>query len=666
MIFKQPQTLETFKKTPLPGRILAGFRSLYRPGRTNLGLARKRKRYGAAANFKATEAGIGGGRGGLGLGIQKVGKIGQRVYCIIQSMNPKVKNILIYAGLALALLVPRLPGLDSFATGDEPYWLSMGANFYYALGQREFANTIYEYQPAVTTMWVVTAAMLVYYPEYRGLGQGYLEFEKGVLDPFLLEHGKDPLALLQDARLIQVLLIVALLLFSFYLLRRLTETGLALAAIVLASYDPFFLGQSRLLTHEAMLSSFALVSILALAVYLLQGRKFIFLVISAVAAGLAQLTKSSAIAILAPIGLLFLIELVQQRAAWKKTLISAGIWLAVLALSYFIFWPGMWVAPAKMLNQVYGNAFSYAFQGARVIALEDAEPAPLKLDTNLGSFMKLMSVIVWRTTPLTWLGLLLGILLPFTRSRELVPPSTRLISALTGFTGLVFVVMFAVAQGRNSPHYMLTTYLMFNLLAGIGWFSAFRWLSARTGRAWVSSAAFALVLVLQAGSGLAHYPYYFTYQNPLAPKSDGPQFAYGEGLELAARYLASQPDAKNSTALVYYSRGCFSYYYPGPVERFKPYFVDAGHEADLQNALDSADYLVIYYAIQGHLNKYQPLLSSLADVTPEKEIWLDGDKYAGIYHLKYSWRGMASRAWNWRIANPPYKKSCKRQNFRSG
>src|SRR5690349_12051525 len=91
----------------------------------------------------------------------------------------KLKESLIYLVIIFALLVPRLPALNSFSTLDEPYWLSMGANFYYALGQREFQNTVYEYQPAVTSMWVVTAAMLVYFPEYRGLGQGYLEFEKG-------------------------------------------------------------------------------------------------------------------------------------------------------------------------------------------------------------------------------------------------------------------------------------------------------------------------------------------------------------------------------------------------------------------------------------------------------------------------------------------------------
>jgi hypothetical protein len=553
-------------------------------------------------------------------------------------MKLKWTDVMLFAALALALLLPRLPGLDAFATGDEPYWLSMGANFYYALGQREFENTIYEYQPAVTTLWVVTGALLVSFPEYRGLGQGYLEFEKGLLDPFLLEHGKDPLILLRDARLIQVLLVTALLLLAFYLLQRLLDRRLAAFAILLAGFDPFFLGQSRLLDHEAMLACFVLVSALALVVYLRQGRRFVFLLISAAAAGLAQLTKSSAIAVLAPIGAFLLFDVFQRRAEGTKALFDAvkifALWFLLLALTYVLFWPGMWVAPIKMLENVYGNAFSYAFQGARVIALEDAEPTPLKLDTSLGSFFQLAGVILWRTTPLTWLGVPMGFLLPFTRTWRQVPPATKWIAALTGGTALAFILMFALAKGRNSPHYTLTSYLMLNLLAGIGWTVFLRWLTTRTNRAWIPVTILALVLVLQAGSGLVKYPYYFTYQNPLAPRSDKPAFPYGEGLELAAQYLAAQPGAQDATALVYYSRGCFSYFYPGPVERFKPYFVDAGHESDLQEALDGADYLVLYYAIQGHLDKYQPLFDSLADLKPEKVIWMDGYKYAVIYRLR--------------------------------
>ena len=65
----------------------------------------------------------------------------------------------ILLGLSALTLIPRLIGIDRFATVDEPYWLTAGANFYYALGQRHFAATVYDYHPAVTTMWLIAAAM---------------------------------------------------------------------------------------------------------------------------------------------------------------------------------------------------------------------------------------------------------------------------------------------------------------------------------------------------------------------------------------------------------------------------------------------------------------------------------------------------------------------------
>jgi hypothetical protein len=104
-------------------------------------------------------------------------------------------------------------------------------------------------------------------------------------------------------------------------------------------------------------------------------------------------------------------------------------------------------------------------------------------------------------------------------------------------------------------------------------------------------------------------------------------------LELAAQYLANLPNAQDSVALTYYARGCFSYFYPGETTRFKPYYVDAGHEEELVSAIRSADYLVLYYANQGRLEKYAPLLDTLSVVESLHEIWMDGYKYAVIYEV---------------------------------
>ena len=556
--------------------------------------------------------------------------------------NKKI-NFIIYLTLIAALLTPHLPALNSFTTIDEPDWLSMGTNFYYALGQREFQNTVYEYQPAVTTMWIVTAAILIYFPEYRGFGQGYLEYQKPLLDSFMLQHGKDPLVLLHYARLIQTFVILILFLLLYYLLQRLISKPIAFFAILFASFDPFYLSQTRLLNHEAMLSLFVVISILALHIYFSQNHKNIFLLLSGIATGLAQITKSSAIAILMPIGILLLMQVIQNRrdgflkAVWSHLKVFA-VWLLILVASYFIFWPGMWVAPGKMLYQVYGNAFSYAFQGARLTVTGNLETSEFGL-SNVSGIWDLLSVLLWRTTPLTWMGILLGFTLPFTRDHELVRPIRQLFTLLLS-AAAAFIILIGIAQGRNSPHYILTSYLSLNLIAGLGWFYTAKWVVERFTSEHsekIQYASLSILILAQVWSAGSFYPYYFTYRNPIlyaaGLHNQFPQFPYGEGLELAGQYLAGLPNAKDTVVLSYYARGCFSYYYPGESTRFKPYYIENSYEDELLDAIRSADYLIVYYANQGQNEKYANLINTLSVVKPVHEIWIDNYKYEIIYKV---------------------------------
>jgi len=567
------------------------------------------------------------------------------VFGIILFMDrKKLIEPALYVVLIIALLAPRLPSLGSFSTLDEPYWLSMGANFYYALGQREFQNTVYEYQPAVTTMWIVTAAMLVYFPEYRGMGQGYLDYNKGGLDLFMIEHDKHPMELLIISRMIQILLITALFLILYSLLKRFVPKFVSAFAVIFASLDPFFLSQSRLLDHEAMLSLFVMISVLALAIYCLQERRFIFLLLSGVSAGLAQLTKSSAIAILAPVGVLFLIQIYQERReglihALVKTVKTFVIWLMLLAAAYIVFWPGMWVAPQKMIYEVYGNAFSYAFQGARLSAAGELESSRFNLNLNFSGIFSLIEVILRRTTPLTWLGVLFGLSFPFTRAPEWNSARRQLFLPFW-VTALAFVIMFGIAQGRNSPHYILCSYLALNLLAGLGWSHIIKLFVDRfptVGAQGFQYGILSILLFLQFWSAAAFFPYYFTYQNPILYQykrnEDFPLFPYGEGLEQAAQYLAGLPNATASTALVYYSRGCFSYFYPGKTIGFRPYYVDGLHGQDLIHSIRSSDYIVVYYAVQGGVESYKGYIEALSGMKPIHEVWLDGRKYVVIYQV---------------------------------
>ncbi len=545
-------------------------------------------------------------------------------------------RVLIVLLVIAAMIIPRVADLVTFTAADEPFWLVVGANYYYALTHREFENTVYEYHPAVTTMWIVTAAMLIYFPEYRGIMNGYFQQEKTSFDSYLVKHGKDPLALLWWSRLIQTLVNVALFIIAFLLLRYLLGEWIALNALLLASFAPYLFGQSRMLNHESMVGLFSLITILAMASYLFRGRKLMFLFLSAAAAALANLTKSSSIVLVPVVSCIILVWAVMEwRMKTKLWLVFwnaikiLSIWLFALMIIYVIVWPGMWVAPGKMLYEVYGNAFSYAFQGARLSITEELEPSSFSLDSAGQGITSFLVSIAWRTTPITWIGLILAIILLFNRNRKIIPPLAKWLVAFLLLEAFASISMFGIIQGRNSPHYVLAAYYSFEITAAFGWAYALRWLSLRFewARHPMTQVAMLLLILLMQTWGLFYTnPYYYTYLNPImvsANRTNLPRFFYGERMEQAAGYLSAKPDAQDLTALVYFGRS-FSYYFPGHTLLFAP--VLFGDKPQLIEKLREADYLVMYAGLEERL----PLLK---EMTPEHVIELNGREYVQIYRV---------------------------------
>ena len=269
---------------------------------------------------------------------------------------------------------------------------------------------------------------------------------------------------------------------------------------------------------------------------------------------------------------------------------------------------------------------------------EDLNVSEFSLDTTPTGVWDIAKVLLYRTTPFTWLGFLLGIALPFTRDPERARQN-RVFFTLLAVNALAFILLIGLAQGRNSPHYIASSYVSVNLLAALGWLSALNWLAERypLRKMQIQFAGLMLVLAMQVGSSLSFFPYYFTYRNPILQTvgwySEYPQKPYGEALETAAQFLAQQPNAAESTVFSYYSRGCFSFYYPGKAISFRPYYIDGDHAEDLLGNLRASDYLVIYYANQIQMEKYHPFINILATVEPFHVIWMDGYEYVRIYKV---------------------------------
>lgn len=543
------------------------------------------------------------------------------------------KTLLVLLLLALTL-TPRLSALDSFVTIDEPFWLSVGANYYYALGQRELENTVYEYHPAVTTMSVITAAFLVDFPDYRGLGQGYFDVDKEKFDPFIIANGHDPMVLLVISRLFQVAIIILFVLIIFYLLSVLFGDEKAFFITAFVSSAPYFLGHSRVLSHEAMVAFFVLASIFGMLAYLEFGRKGHYLLISGVSAALAQLTKSSAMAMFPVIALMLVVSVAAEKGRLKSTVLEHvkifGMWLGWLALAYFIFWPGMWVAPGKMLYEVYGNAFSYALQGSRLQVTQELEPSRFGLASLSGSILNFISQVVTKETPLSWLGLALAFWSVFQR-RESVLEKKLMLYLLVN--AVMSILLFSAAQGRNSPHYIMSAHVSMDVIAALGWMSLAGLILNQDTRinSRLKMGSVVFILFLQLGSALIYHPYYYTYHNPLvvnAPLSD-----YGEGFEQAAAYLAQKPNAESLKVLSFRGRGPFSYFFSGETIIFNPLFLEEPGMASMIERLEQADYLVINDALRPRTPRTELFVSALGDVPPEHSIFINGVSTIRIYRM---------------------------------
>ncbi|MBK9603783.1 MAG: glycosyltransferase family 39 protein [Anaerolineales bacterium] len=545
------------------------------------------------------------------------------------------RKILLVLLLLALTIAPRLSALDTFVTIDEPFWLSVGANYYYALGQRELENTVYEYHPAVTTMSFITAAFLVDFPDYRGLGQGYFDVDKEKFDPFIIENGHDPMVLLVLSRLFQVATIILFVLIIFYLLSVLFGDEKAFFITAFISSAPYFLGHSRVLSHEALVAFFVLASLLGMLAYLEFERKWFFLLISGASAALAQLTKSSAMAMFPVIALMLAIAIFEKtkerglKSALLEHLKIFGVWLGWLALAYFILWPGMWAAPGKMLYEVYGNAFSYALQGSRLQVTQELEPSRFGLATMSGSILNFVAQVFTKETPFSWLGLILAVL---SLRRKDAAFEKKLMLYLF-VNAVMSILLFSAAQGRNSPHYIMSAHVSMDVIAALGWVSFSALILNQDARinSRLKMGGAVFILILQLGSALIYYPYYYTYHNPLvvnAPLSD-----YGEGFEQAAAYLAQKPNADSLKVLSFRGRGPFSYFFPGETIIFNPLFIEEPGMPSMIERLEQADYLVINDALRPRTPRSELFVQAMDGVTPEHSIFINGVSTIRIYRM---------------------------------
>jgi 4-amino-4-deoxy-L-arabinose transferase-like glycosyltransferase len=433
--------------------------------------------------------------------------------------------------IIIAIWIPRGLALDQFVTVDEQKWLTRSANYYQALVLTNFENTYQRDHPGVTTMWAGTLGFLWQFPDYirETPGQHKQHLTKD-FKSYLEHRGYDPLQLLEAGRFFLLIGILIVLVLSFISAIRLIGLIPAVVGFLLIAFDPFSIGISRLLRPDAILSPLMLLSLIAFMNYLYRGRHLYDLMLAALAAGLAWLTKSPALFLIPFFSLLSIIEF--ARLWWKERRFSFQdvwnvawpfmVWVGIAALVFVLLWPAMWVNPIGTIQMIFTEASDYAEEGHHSATFFNGQIYP----AGTSDWLFYPINYLWRTTPTILVGLLLAsIAIIFRRNFSTSKQHQQAILAISLFAVLFTVLM--TFGSKKFDRYLLPVVAPLALVAAMGWFIIVNRALKFFASFWVSGSkadkviriggAFLLILILltQMIGPLQTFPYYFSYYNPI-------------------------------------------------------------------------------------------------------------------------------------------------------
>ena len=539
----------------------------------------------------------------------------------------------------LLALLPRILDLSAIITPDERRWVERSVAFFTGLVEYDWASTFQTGHPGVTTMWTGTIGL---FGEYLRVHSDLTILE------YLSQVTTRPsvtLEYLAPARLPTAILTALCVVVIYLLMRRLFSQLPALLAAVLLALDPFYLAHSRVIHHDALATSFSLIALIAFLGYVWRHQSYLWLILSGVSAGLAFLSKGSALFLIGFMGLVLLwamwADIRRQPHAWRQAVtgrVGVGlVWFAVAAVIFIACWPAMWVDPVGTVGGMLGKAVGYAQEahtkGNYFMGQSVADPGPL--------FYPL--VLLFRTTPLSLLGLFLFLVQVVLYVRR------HGLSSLIDSAGvqvqvsfLLYVVIFTLFMGFGSKkfdRYLLPVFPVVDLLAGIAIAQAVRWLTDHrldpdsdaapgSGNAGMAGIVVLAILFMQGLASLPQHPYYLSAYNALV---GGPWLAqqvllvgWGEGLEQAAYYLNEQPDVQDTDVSLFYYRD-FITFFGGTTQKLED------DNPDNPVPWQGADHVVFYVNQVQRQIPDEATVAYFQSLSPEYTFERNGIPYVQVY-----------------------------------
>ncbi|MCX7683362.1 MAG: glycosyltransferase family 39 protein [Anaerolineae bacterium] len=450
----------------------------------------------------------------------------------------------------------RLVALGRYVTPDEPAWVFRAIRFADALAAREWAAVPATGHPGVITMWLGAVGVMVQRLLAPAESAAHLEWIRHLawLAPENGEAFRHLAFFLSWGRVAVALTTTVGLAVLYLLLGRLFGRRVALLLATILACDPFLIGHSGLLHTDALLTTFVVLALGAALNGWQEPHRLLWWALAGLFAGLALLTKLSAV-VLFPFTLLLIvlawgmrlakvqrtaplcsvagrkvlptIPRSQHAAPWAQhaapLLVCVAVFLSCTLVVVWVLYPVFWSDVPAALKTLCAASERHVETAQHPIFFAGRmtyEPGP--------AFYPL--VFLFRVSPVVLGGLVVGLV----GLRHMRADRRRVFMIL-----LVFALVFGVVIGMGAKkydRYLLPAFPPLALAAVLGW--------ERLGRRWPLLAPLVQCLIV-----LPCIPYPLAAFNPLLGGARGAahvlEVGWGEEMGEAARWLNRLPGAES-------------------------------------------------------------------------------------------------------------------------
>ncbi|MFC1756105.1 ArnT family glycosyltransferase [Patescibacteria group bacterium] len=408
------------------------------------------------------------------------------------------QRILIILGFVGLFLVTRIPQLGLEAINpDAVNWHYRSEQFVVGLKHQLWDKTYQHYHPGVTLMWL-TGIPVEIFKQITDVTV-YNQFS------FYAFH-----FIAKYSLVITQLVLSLLILFWF---SKTIKFKKAFLLILLLSFEPFTVGNSRMFHMDIIFALFVMASLVLSHLYIKE-EKISWAILTGLFCGLSFLTRSIGVGVLLFVlgfGGLFLYI---KTKDWKKILKYVLIVLGAGVVSTFVLFPALWSDPINVLVNIFteGERIGIRNGHTQIIFGRSTETAGW-LFYPMVLLLKLSPFIIFGV--LSYLEDIYKIFKNNKVKKEIILFKDEKIVGIITYSIIFYLGYFMVMSWptKKIDRYMLVVYPLIALLSAFGFANMIEYLKNKWKAGLVGLVTLFIIFVLYPV--FKQHPYQFTYTSPL-------------------------------------------------------------------------------------------------------------------------------------------------------